>query len=288
MTNWRSDVKLARYNPASASPGDGLFALELGGRPMPAFWGNSSDGYVRELFPMQPAFFATRTRWWFAREATATPLTFGLDHNTSGNVAARAITTTSLATGTARLGFSTSLSAGSSAGWRHGSAFLFRNPANVAGAAGGFFMTTRFSLFNSSSTFRFFAGVCAQTTALGNTDPSAVVNTMGFAADDSDTNISFICNSSSGTAQKVALPITWPKATLDTLVDLAIYSPRGSNDIGFALRAPGLAWQSVTFTPTKAPAANLLLAPQVYANTPSTLSNNVGFDLNHVIVETDY
>lgn len=78
--------------------------------------------------------------------------------------------------------------------------------ANAKG--GGFDLIMLFGWPTAPSGCRYFAGYTPATTIIGGTsNPSALLNCLGFAKDDGDTNLFFIHNDGSGAATKVNLGV---------------------------------------------------------------------------------
>jgi hypothetical protein len=283
---YRSHLRLVRHNPAAASPGDRLFALDLAGRGMVGFDVASGAG-THDLYAAQPARFCRRIRSLFAQSNSATPELANLQLNTTGNVQSRSIATTSLVASMQRIGFTSPALLGGSTGWRHGSNIVCRNTAQGI-VPGGFFFAARFAQTALTTNARFFCGLSATTSVLSARDPSENTNQIGVGYDSSDQTFMLMTCGPTANAQKFnAFGIS---SSYTGVLDVILYSARGSTAIGCAMRtaSDSATWQTGTVEPSKAPASLAMLGPHIWMNSGPTFAQSVGFDLSHVYLETEY
>lgn len=92
---------------------------------------------------------------------------------------------------------------------------------SVAGC-GGFEMVCRVSIDVIAASQAFMAACVSVTADIGDTDPSAQVNMIGFGADAGDSNLQFMHNDGSGTATKVDLGVNFPAKTSGAIYELRI------------------------------------------------------------------
>jgi len=82
----------------------------------------------------------------------------------------------------------------------------------------------------TNSSHRYFMGMMAHKGSIPDQDPSAYTDFVGIGYDDTDTELQFMHNDSSGTATKVALGASFPKPSANNSVwyKLRLYCPPGT------------------------------------------------------------
>lgn len=144
--------------------------------------------------------------------------------------------------------------------------------------AGGFRLFMRFVLDQTRATQRLFIGMNASVNPIGAAiNPSTLVNCMGLALDDSQTNLQFIHNDGSGAAATTDLGIT-PASLMGKVLDFEILCPTNGTSFTWQLtvRDTGTVY-SGTVT-TDLPAADVGLWPILFTNTGGQVaSTDIGF-----------
>ena len=173
----------------------------------------------------------------FRNNSTTIDTTTGITLSTTGTNTARAVSTTSYATRSIRLGVTASVtSTGRYSGMR-GSVLLWY-------VTGGFLYAGEFSISDtatSTGTHNFW-GLASSTSdlvigGLANDQPSALFNIIAFANDSGDANLQIMHNDASGTATKTDLGASFPSNRTAGAAITAIYScflynaPNSSNVI---------------------------------------------------------
>lgn len=82
----------------------------------------------------------------------------------------------------------------------------------------------------TNSSHRYFMGMMAHKGSIPDQDPSAYTDFVGIGYDDTDTELQFMHNDSSGTATKIALGASFPKPSTNNSVwyKLRLYCPPGT------------------------------------------------------------
>lgn len=183
-----------------------------------------------------------------------------------------------------------SFAGGASSGWsyrqRSGAeaAFYESSPAVVA-VTFGFYYKTQFGIATISGTDNVqFFGLSASNTALGNVDPSTLLNLFGVAADDTDTNMQFIHNDGTGSATKVDLGANFAKGS-DLVLQLEIYNDLNSSTIYYRVKdlegVGDTGWVAVS---TDLPASTEGLYPHLYMNEGTGSGTNT-IRLNYLTIK---
>ena len=94
---------------------------------------------------------------------------------------------------------------------------------------GGFSAKFRFALNLVPSGYRLFVGLIADAAApTATNDPSAYVSCVGLGKDAGDATFSLMCNDSTGTASKTAIPTGNIPVSADTVIELTLACARGN------------------------------------------------------------
>jgi hypothetical protein len=161
----------------------------------------------------QPNVSSVQVQWSQAVGGATTFTNMGLGAGTvAGTATARTPVTTSFFLSRSRLGYVSAAGAGSSAGWRYGVTGAGVVRGNAAGI-GGFTHTETFGVNQSVAGCRLFAGLWVAGGAVGNVDPSTLLNMVGIGLDAADTNLQIMHNDGAGAATKVDLGASFPGRT---------------------------------------------------------------------------
>lgn len=263
-----------------------LFCEDVGGRKMLGQIGPSGLDT-----PMQPFMGRNKVCYWSPiGNATTAPLAFGIVAPTAtGTATARNVATTNLLRSTKRLGYVSAATAGSLCGARGSALQFFRGNADFMG---GFSYVCRFGVSDPAtvSGARMFVGLQSSTSAPTNQEPNVVGmnHIIGVAQISSSNNLHIVCNDASGTATTIDLGANFPANTISAdAYELALFNPANSSAITWTVRRLGTAFESSGTLTTDLPAANQLLAPQIWrCNNATALA--VGIDLISLYIETDY
>lgn len=161
----------------------------------------------------------------------------------------------------------TSASVGQSAGCHVSATTTQAIYRAISGSAigGGFTFQAAFSLGTISAGQRVFFGLYASGSAIGNVEPSSLLNMVGFACDSTDTNLQVMHNDGSGTATKVDLGFTLASLQGKYLI-IGLSATAGGN-VQYTLT---VADDDDTFEgelSTDLPETDAGLAPHLHANT---------------------
>lgn len=179
-------------------------------------------------------------------------------------------TSASLLSSTLRHIVTSAASAGSSASDRQNSKIFWIGNAT---GTGGFLFITRFAFETIAANQRFFVGMQASSSAIGNVQPSSIVNMFGFGADAGETSISFMNNDASGTATKTSLGSLYPAQTAGAYYEARIFCPPNGAAIYYSLErldVPGLVIQNRVSTGI--PSNTTFLTWHLWVNNGSTAS----------------
>jgi hypothetical protein len=154
---------------------------------------------------------------------------------------------------------------------------------------GGFLFTCRFGLNTWTAGNRLFVGLCENTTIIVTADPSTKFNTLGFCVEAGESAITFLHNTSSGTAVKESIP---GQPALASLRGYDAYIWCAPNDSTVYYRLDDVLTGTVivdTSISTDLPDSTTLLAAQcVMSNGANTASANLAVvGVARMYIETD-
>jgi hypothetical protein len=153
---------------------------------------------------------------------------------------------------------------------------------------GGFFFVTRFGINAGNATSRGFVGMTAATANEANSDPSTLLNRIGFGFNAASTNWYFHSAGGSANATTVDLGANFPARTYATnFMEFRLFAPSalGSTVYWSAQRLnDGAVVQGGPVT-TNLPALATLLNPHVWMN--NNTAGIVSLDVQSLYVETD-
>lgn len=173
----------------------------------------------------------------------------------------------------ARVNYASAATAGSSAGIRFATLYLYRG---LDASTGGFRALFIFSPNDLAPVAdrRCFVGLIAATGVFGNVNPSTKTNCFGVGADSGDTDLSIIHNDSSGTATKIALT-GFAQADTAAIYDLEVWCAPGASALSYRVSKrvsggpPTVLQGSVS---TEIPDPDTLLTHYFWANNGTTAS----------------
>lgn len=270
--------------PASAptAPTDGIkvFARDLASRVLPAFVGPSGLDSA-----LQPFLGRNKIGYWHTPgNAAVAPAGMGLANATTiGTTGTRNVAATNLLTSLRRAYNVSAGTAGASGGWRLGVAQFFRS----SNPWGGFFLATRIGEDNVITDSRCFVGLHTSTSAIGNVNPSTLLNIIGVGFDSTESVWSVMHNDGSGTATKVSLGAGYPANTSDEAYDVIIFAPPGQTKVWVQMIRLSTGTSVTTEITSDVPALDTLLAIHVWCNNGPTASAK-GINLSTLYIETDY
>lgn len=234
-SNWNDEHTLDQYldyptlasTPATpaASPGDlRVFARSRGGRRMLSMVGPSGVDTA-----LQPSLYSNAAAFWTPGTGNVAAISFGTSWTVGATQAHPTIAATNFHSAMRRATFTTTNTAGNTAGVRAAAACCLRGSL---AKVGGFFFFARFGFTTISGTFQFFVGLSANAAALAG-EPSAQANSVGIGKDAADTNLQLIFRDGAA-ATKVNLGVA---PVVDQVYDVILFCPpNGSNITAYVQR----------------------------------------------------
>jgi hypothetical protein len=244
---------------------------------------------IGRSYPFQPHIGQSNIQVFLANANVTTSTVLGQAAPTAtGTATLRTVALTNTFVSQKRIGYVSAATANQSSGLR--SAVLQFGLTNTA-RVGGFFFQTRFGISDAAlvANARTFVGFVPQTTALGNADPSTVLNIIGMGHDAADTNFSIMTNNGTGTANKIDLGSNFSRSpTVSTdMYDLILYVAPNSTTVYYQVTNMRLGVTVSGSTTTKVPVVNTLLTWQLWRQNNGTAAA-VGIDIASVYIETEY
>lgn len=153
-------------------------------------------------------------------------------------------------------------------GTRHGLLQFWRG--NAAGL-GGFFYLARFGIAQFQTNLRAFVGLYGTATAIGNVNPSTLLNMVGLAVDSGQTTWRIMRNDGSGTATAIDLGANFPANTSGAdMYELALWCAPNAGTINYRVERLNTAFIAEGVLSTDLPVNTALLAPQIWVNNGAT------------------
>jgi hypothetical protein len=267
-------------NPAAPTSGIKLWAKNFGGKRLPVV--SEPSG---EVTPLQSSLWRRRSSFLHAVGNSSTVGAIGLNNATTGTITQRNVATTNLFMANRRLGFVTAATAGSNANIRQGAAVFWRG--NAAGL-GGFFFACRFGISDAAAVAdaRMFVGMSATTAAIGNVNPSTLLNSVGVATDNAQTTLRITTNDGSGTATAIDLGANFPANTSSVdLYEVTLYCAPNGADIKYRVERLNTGHVAEGTLTAKLPVNTVFMGQQVWRNNGAT-ALAAAFDLFTIHVET--
>lgn len=281
FTNLTLTTDYSSTTPTSPTTGVRMFARHRA-RRLPTFIGPSGQDSQ-----LQPAIFTNRIARINAINNLANPTLDGISVTNIIAPAVVSMANTNFYAAMVRTRYASAATAASAAGFRTPTGQWFTSAtANM----GGLFMVCRFGLNAITVTNRIFIGFSTTTAALAPaTNPSALLNMFGFAADSTHTTFRFMNNDGTGTATSVDLGANFPAQTAATyFYEFRIFVPSGAGNTVYwsAHRLNDGAFVQGGPITTDLPAVGSLLAFHFHHSNGTTASA-VSTDLQSLYIETD-
>lgn len=266
-----------------SAPADGLyfFVLDRAGKNLPAWIGEDGIQWEVGADPLGAKY----AEW--SANGNGSGVFVKTLNNGETNGATRNVATTNLFTSIRRRGYDTAGSAASTAGTTHNNTQWWRG--NAAGL-GGFTFRARFGFATANTTNKqAFIGMRASSSVIsGNTDPSTLGNTIGFAIDATQTTLRFIHNDGSGSATSVNLGASFPSNTNSTdMYDVIIKAEANAGTVYYYivnLSTGAAAWGN---TSSDLPSSTTFLCPQFWISNGAD-ATVVGLDVSQYGILTKY
>lgn len=275
-----SDVTPVTPTSATAM---GLFAENYASRNIPSYV-NSVDVAT----PLQ-SHIGHKSVYSWAAVANSTSFTvFGSSQpSKTGTLAARVVATTNLFTSMRRIGITSGAGTGSSLNlYAPDLTFWLGDAAGL----GGFYAVFRFGVSDPATVAnaRMFVGLYANSSTIGNVNPSTLVNMVGIGCEAGATTLSIYTNDGSGTASEVSLGANFPSQTLSADVyELILYCTPNATSINYEVTNLSSGASSQGTLTTQLPANTQLLSPHFWRNNGTT-ARAVALDVASLYIETDY
>lgn len=260
-----------------------LFARSIAGRLLPAVRGPSGLSTA-----LQPLMGRNKVSLFAPTPGSTTVTTLGLNVSATATATAASISSTNLHQSMVRIDYlQTTPSTTAIAGLRATNLHLWRG--NAAGL-GGFTVIMRYgpATGTSVSTRREFAGLINSTATPTDVNPSTLTNIIGVGLDAADSNHQIMHNDASGTATKIDLGASFPRATTDRTAvhELALFAPPNASYVNWQftdLVSGGTASGQIT---TDLPSNTTFLAGRVWNSVGGT-SSVIGSAVCSFYFETD-
>lgn len=253
---------------------------QIANRGLPAFL-----GALGPECSLQPFWGRSRIGYWSAiGNASTAPVGVGIVAPTliSGTASSANVAATSLLESMRRIGNTSAATAASSCGFRQGTTQFFRS----TNLWGGFHFVARFAE-SALADSRVFVGLHASTAAIGNVNPSTLLNTIGMAYDSGETTWRIIHNDSSGLANKIDLGANFPCNQSTQAYEISIYAPPGQSSVWVQVTRLGTSFSTTVQITTDLPALGTMLAVHMNANNGTTAATKT-IVLVTMYIETDF
>lgn len=267
--------------PANPSTGLILFARNRA-RRLPAF-----VGPLGQDSQLQPALFSNRVGRYTTVNNNSTFSMDGLVAPTVYTTAASAVAlaSTNFYSAMARVRFPSAATAGAFAGFRIPTAQWFlSSTANM----GGFFWVFRFGINAVTATGRGFVGLSATTASEANSDPTALLNRIGFGFGTGSANWYFHSAGAAANATTVDLGASFPaRSNATDFFEFRLFAPSGAGQSVYwsAHRLNDGAFTQGGPVTTNLPAVGTLLTHHAWLNNVTAAA--VALDAQSLYIETD-
>lgn len=257
------------------------FARQITGRNMFGQIGKSGVDYS-----FQPLIARNKVTLWQSNGNATSVTVIGNAITAAGTATTRAVATTNKFTWFRRIGYASAATANSSCGIR--TAAIQYGLGNVP-EMGGFHFITRCGISDAAAVAnaRMFVGLTSTTAAIGNVNPSTLVNIIGFGADTGDTTLQVMHNTSVGVATKIDLGASFPANTRSTdMYEFSLYCQPNGSTVNYQvinLTTGNIANGVIS---TNLPLNTQLLAMQLWRHNGGTASA-VALDIVSMYIETD-
>ncbi|NVN87000.1 MAG: DUF2793 domain-containing protein [Rhodopseudomonas sp.] len=204
---------------------------------------------------------------WSPRPGSTTLDMVGLTATITGTATAVAPSAGNLFLSSPRIDFNSAGSAGASAG-ANGAALTFwrGNGASL----GGFYLLIRFGIETFQSTSRLFAGLYSSASAIGNVNPSTLLNLIGVGFDSSDATLSLLSNDGSGAATKTSLGAGFPTTGGQDFYELILSAEPNGADVKYRVERLNSGDVASGTVSADLPATTQFLTPHLWMNNGSS------------------
>lgn len=284
VTPGTGDIR-ATFNKSTAGK-DAGFVLQTGWSTRAMLGLLGTDDVALKLSPDASSYYAGFRGWkdlhgrldmkearrrhpvtWSPRPGTTTIDQVGLTATITGTATAVAPSAGNLFLSSPRLGFASAAAAGSSAGANGNALFLWRgNGASL----GGFYLLLRFGIETFQATCRLFAGLAGTTAAIGNVNPSTLLNMVGVGFDSGQTTLRLFSNDGSGAATAVDLGAGFPTTGSQNLYELILSAEPNGADVKYRVERLNAGDVAAGTIAADLPVATQFLTPHLWFNSGTT------------------
>lgn len=234
-------------------------------------------------YKFQSCYFNKIGEWNPVGGVTTAPLGVGIPNVTAdGTATARTITGSDSVSLAARIGYVSAATAGSLAGYRHGSN---RHSINTFGQ-GGFEYLHVFAPICTVSDARMFCGLRNLTTTPTNVQPDTLVNCIGVGKLSGSTNMHVIHNDGAGTATTIDLGSSFPTNNSTDLYKV-IFRGKKDNTVDYIVENISTLVSVKGNISTNLPSVSTLLNPTNWICNNAT-AVAVALDLAYLRIEQPY
>lgn len=201
--------------------------------------------------------------YWQPRPGAATLDTVGLSVTTTGTLNLTTPASGGLFQQSARVKYTSAATAGASAGANGAAAPYWRGNAAYLG---GFYVRMVGAIETFQSTSRMFMGLYASTTAIGNVNPSTLLNMVGVGFDSGQTTLRLLRNDGTGAATAVDLGANFPTTTGWDMYELILSAEPNGSEIRYRVERLNSGHVAEGTITTDMPAATSFMAPHFWYN----------------------
>jgi hypothetical protein len=215
--------------------------------------------------------------------STTTVNTNGLVNTTFGTATARTAGATSYFTSRPRIGFATASTAGATAGTRNGTNIAHRG--NGIPFTGGYKFIAAVGISQNVSGSAFFTGLRNDIAAIGNVEPTTLVNCIGLSKASTETTMHIIHNDGAGSVTSIDLGASFPATTSNVdMYELTIYAPQNASAVSWKVVRLNTGDTASGLIITDMPAGNTMLGHQVWICNRATAAQAI-VDVAHIYME---
>lgn len=204
---------------------------------------------------------------WLPRPGAATLDVVGLSVTTTGTLNLTTPASGGLFPQSARVKYTSAGTAGASAGVNGAAAPYWRgNAADL----GGFYVRMVGAIETFQATSRMFMGLYASTTAIGNVNPSTLLNMVGVGFDSGQTTLRLLTNDGTGAATAVDLGANFPTTAGWDMYELILSAEPNGSEIRYRVERLNSGHVAEGTITTDMPASTSFMAPHLWYNNGTT------------------
>lgn len=256
-------------NPAPPSFGTTLFSRKRTGHALPSY--SNSTNRWSELMPIPCGHMVWTSSNGLGNSLITTSGGSGLGVAT-GTAAQKPFDGTTFGGSISNLTVNSAASSGSSAGYTSNGGVASGAFRGTVAGTGGFDIRFRFGIDTAVSNLAWFVGMWGTSTDMGNTDPSAQTNMIGFGCDSGQTTVRFINNDGSGTATTTDLGANFPAATSGVYYEARLYCAPNGSTVYYSLERLEYLQFTEGSVSTDIPGTTTALYPQLHICNRTTAS----------------